>query len=134
MSDISLITNEGAIDLSRPTQADLSALQYHNVKHSTAELVVACGLNEAPLGILQNAPTGSATAEATAVVRIQGVSKLKIAEAVAFGDRLTSTAASKGEVVDAADEEICARTLTSGDTDDLVAVQLMFGKSHSSDA
>lgn len=133
MADITLITNEGAIDMSRPTEANLDSLQYHFVKHDTSELVVAAGANEAPLGILQNAPDGSST-EQTATVRIQGTSKLSLAETVAFGDRLTSTAASKGEVVDAADEEIGARTLTSGESGDLANVQLMFGKAHSSDA
>lgn len=134
MATRTLITNEGAIDMNYPTNSDLSALQYHFVKIDASEEVVACGANEAPIGILQNDPDGSSD-EKTAVVRVQGTSKLSIAETVAFGDRLTSTAASKGEVVDAADEEIGARALTSGVSGDLIAVQCgPYTKSESSDA
>lgn len=132
MADKTLISNQGSLDWNVTTDADLSALQYHFVRLDTAENLVACGANRA-LGILQNAPNGS-TNEATATVRIQGMSKLSIAETVAVGDRLTSTAASKGEVVDAASEEIGARALTSGESGDLIATQLMFGLSVASDA
>lgn len=132
MADQTTITDQGAIDLSLPTNSDLSSLQYHFVRLDTSEEVVACAAN-APLGILQNAPDGSSS-EATAIVRVQGLSKLSLAETVAFGDRLVSTAASKGEVADAADEEIGARTLSSGESGDLIRVQLMFGKAVSSDA
>jgi len=133
MADITLVTDEGKIDLSRPTNSDLSALQYHFVKLDTSEEVVACGANEKPLGILQNAPDGSST-EKTAVVRIQGVSKLKLNEAVAFGKFLTCTAASKGEVADAAGEEYGAKALTSGDYGDLVAVLICHGEVEATDA
>jgi len=134
MADITLITNEGAIDLSCETQADLSALQYFYVKRSTAELIVACGANEKPLGILQNAPLGTATAPATATVRIQGVSKLVVAETVAFGHFLTCTAASKGEVADAAGEEYGARALTSAEASDQAQVLICFGEVEATDA
>lgn len=132
MSDKTLISNQGVTDWTVTTDADLSALQYHFVKFDTAENLVACGA-AASLGILQNAPDGSSV-EASATVRMQGMSKLSLAETVAFGDRLTSTAASKGEVVDAAGEEIGARALSSGESGDLISVQLMFGKAVSSDA
>ena len=133
MTDITLITDEGKIDLSRPTNSDLSALQYYFVKLDADEEVVACGANEKPLGILQNAPDGSSS-ETIATVRIQGVSKLKLDEAVAFGKYLTSTSASKGEVADAAGEDYGAKALTSGDDGDTIAVQIVFGEVEASDA
>jgi len=134
MADISVTTEAGAIDMSFETQADLSALQYYFVKLNSSELVVACGANEKPLGILQNAPLGTSTAPKIAQVRLGGVSKLKVAEAVAFGNFLTSTSASKGEVCDAAGEEYGAKAITSGDTDDLVSVLFVHGEVEASDA
>ena len=93
----------------------------------TGEKVVACGANEKVLGILQNKPNGS-TNQATARVRILGNSKLSIAETVAFGNYLTSTAASKGEVADAANEELGAKSLTSGESGDLIDALIWHGK------
>jgi len=133
MADLTLMNEAGSIDLTFETASDLSALQYHFVKLNTSEQIVACGANEAPMGILQNAPNGS-SATTLATVRVAGISKLKINETVEFGDRLTSTSGSLGEVVDNAGEEIGARALTSGNQNDLIRVQLMYGKAVSSDA
>ena len=127
MADISLITEAGAIDLSRPCASDLSAKQYYAVKHDTSEKVVIAGANDKALGILQNAPDGSSV-ETSAIVRVGGISKAILAEAVTFGQYLTVTSTGALEVADAANEEIVARALTSGDASDLIAVQLMFGK------
>lgn len=134
MADLTLINESGAIDISLPTQSDLSALQYYYVKLNTSELVVACGLNEKPLGILQDAPSGTSSAPKTATVRIGGMSKLVIAETVAAGNFLTSTAASKGEVADAAGEEYGARALSSGEASDTIAVIICFGEVEATDA
>jgi hypothetical protein len=112
--------------------ADLSALQYHFVKKDSNGKLVACGANEAPLGILQDAPDNST--EKVGTVAIGGLSLLSISETVTFGQRLTSTAASKGEVVDAAGEETGARALNAGVSGDLIQVQLMFGKAQGPDA
>ena len=133
MSDITLVSEDGKIEVSRPTNSNLSALQYHFVRLDTSEEVVACGLNEKPLGILQDAPNGSST-EKVATVRIQGMSKLSIAETVVFGNFLTSTAASKGEVCDAAGEEYGAKALTSGESGDLIAVLIAHGEVEATDA
>lgn len=130
----SITTEEGKIDISLPTDADLSALQYYFVKRDATDgKVVACGANEKPLGILQNAPNG-ATKDAVAQVRISGVSKLKIAETVTFGKFLTSTSASKGEVCDAAGEEYGAKALCDGTSDDLISVLVCHGEVEASDA
>ena len=134
MADLTLINESGAIDISLPTQSDLSALQYYYVKLNTSELVVACGLNEKPLGILQDAPSGTSSAPKTATVRIGGMSKLVIAETVAAGNFLTSTAASKGEVADAAGEEYGARALSSREASDTIAVIICFGEVEATDA
>lgn len=133
MADITLISNEGAIEVSRPTNSDLSALQYYFVKLDTSEEVVACGANEKPFGILQNAPNGS-SAEKIATVRIAGMSKLKISETVVVGNFLTSTSASKGEIADAANEEYGARALTSGENGDTIAVLIAYGEVTATDA
>lgn len=130
----SFYTEAGAVDISLPTAANLSALQYFFVKRdATTGKVVACGANEKPLGILQNAPNGSSK-DAVAHVRISGVSKLKIAETVTFGKFLTATSASKGEVCDAAGEEYGAKALCDGDADDLITVFVCHGEVEASDA
>lgn len=128
MAELLTVSNQGIIEKSLPTQADLSALQYHFVKLDSNGLVVACGANEMPLGILQNVVDGSTT-EATATVRTQGDSYLSIAENVSFGDLITSTAASKGEVADADGEIYGARSLgayTAASQD--AVVQIAFGQ------
>jgi hypothetical protein len=125
MSDLTLSTEEGKIDLSRPTETDLSAKQYFIVKHDAAELVELAGAADKALGILQNAPDGS-TNQATAQVRIQGVSKVKAAAAITFGDYITAD--SSGEAVVAiAGQEYIGVALTSADNNDVFAVQLMKG-------
>jgi len=130
----SFVTNAGAIDISLPSDADLSSLQYRFVKRDATDgKVVACGANEKPLGILQNAPNGS-SADAVAVVRISGVSKLKIAETVTFGKFLTSTSSSTGEVCDAAGEEYGAKALCDGSADDLITVLVCHGEAEATDA
>ena len=131
---MSLAPEVSEFDLTFETQVDLSAKQYHFVKLDTNELLVACGANEKPLGVLQDKPLGSSTTPAIARVRVGGVSKLKIAEAVLFGNFLTSTSASKGEVCDAAGEEFGAKALTSGDADDLIRVVVCFGEVEATDA
>jgi hypothetical protein len=134
MTQFSTITNEGAIDITMPTSTDLSDYQYHFVKLDGDEEVVASGAIEKVIGILQNKPDGSTT-RTDAVVRVQGVSKLKINEAVAMGQYLTSTAEAKGEVVASADEEVGAMALTSGDAqNDLIRVLVNHWRSSSAEA
>lgn len=134
MSDRTLSTEEGKIEMSIECQTDLSAKQYHFVKLDSNNLVVIAGANDKSAGILQNAPNGSAAAPVTAVVRVQGVSKLKVSETVAFGKFLTPTAAGLGEVCDAPGEEFGARAYTSGDANDLAQVLIAHGEVTASDA
>lgn len=63
-------------DLSLPTAVDLSALAYTFVNIDSNGLVVSCTSGQ-PLGILQNAPVGTASKNAIASVRVLGSSKLK---------------------------------------------------------
>lgn len=133
MSDRTLVTEQGAIDMSFPTDSDLSAAQYYVVKLSTAELVELAGANEKALGVLQNAPDGS-TNRAVATVRISGVSKVKAAETLAFGQFLAPTSEGKAEVCDAANEEFFGKSLTSADTNDLALCLLGMGEVTASDA
>lgn len=130
----SFTTEAGAIDISLPTDADLSALQYCYVKRDATDgKVVACGANEKMLGILQNAPNGSSK-DAVAVVRVGGLSKLKVSETVIPGNFLTSTSGSLGEVCDAAGEEYGAVALCDGTANDLITVLIQRGEVEASDA
>ena len=133
MADRSVVPDSAEGLMTYPTTSDLSALRYHFVKLDANELVVACGANEKPLGILENAPDGSSV-KASAAVRISGPSKLKLDEAVAFGNFLTCTAASQGEVADAAGEEYGAKALSSGDDGDIIAVLVTHGEVNAADA
>lgn len=133
MADLTLVPESSEADMSRPTNSDLSALQYYAVKHDASEEVVQATANDKCLGILQNAPDGS-SAEAVAVVRTYGLSKAKLAEAVTFGQFLTPTAAGTLEVCDAANEEYIAIAMTSGDAGDLATVLIQHGEVTASDA
>ena len=132
-ADRTLIPAQSDGDLNFPTVTDLSALQYKFVILNTSNQVVVCGANGKPLGILQNAPDGSSD-QATAIVRLWGASKLKLAEAVLHGNFLTSTAAGLGEVADAANEEFGAVAIGAGDAGDLLAVNIQHGEVTASDA
>jgi hypothetical protein len=123
-------TDQGIIDISAPASGDLSASQFLAVTLDGNNEVAVAGANAKALGILQNKP--SAQGE-TARVRIQGVSKAIVSEPVTLMQKLTSTAAGKLEVTDAAGEELVARALGAYTTDDQAEVQLMFGKSQASD-
>jgi hypothetical protein len=134
MATYTLSPTQSEGDISLPTDADLSALQYHFVKcDATDNKVVACGALEKPLGILQNAPDGSSS-DATACVRVYGISKLKLDEAVVHGNFLVCTATSKGEVADAANEEYGAVAIGSGADGDLLDVLIQRGEVTASDA
>lgn len=130
----SVVTDAGAIDISRVTDADLSALQYHFVKFDATDgKIVACGANEKPAGILQNAPNGSSR-DAAAIVRVAGVSKLKVNETVIPGNFLTSTSGSLAEVCDAAGEEYGAIAMCDGTSNDLITALIARGEVNASDA
>lgn len=132
-SNRTVIPEQADGDLTFPTQADLSAKQYHFVKLNTSGLVVAAGANEKTLGILQNAPNGSSD-EASAIVRCWGASKLKLGEAVIHGNFLTSTSTGTAEVADAANEEFGAIAIGAGDAGDLLACLIMKGEVTATDA
>ena len=90
----------GVLDLTFKAGEALTDKQFHYVKLDANGDVVACGLNEVSIGILQNAPASGKAAR----VRMLGTSKLVMNEACDEGEALTSTAAGRGEVVDLADE------------------------------
>jgi len=132
MSDLQFSQNDG-IDISVPTQTDLSAKQYFFVKLDTSELCVICGANDKTLGVLQNAPDGS-TNETIANVRVAGVTKILAAETLTFGQFLTPTSVGDAEVCDAADEEYGAIALTSAEDGDLCTALIAHGEVTASDA
>lgn len=134
MSDITLVPDVAEGDQTFVCESDLSAKQYHFVKMDTSEKVVICGANDKTIGVLQNKPNGSASAPALAVVRMWGLTKLKISETVAMGKFLTPTADGDAEVCDAANEEFGAKSITSGEDNDLIAALLCSGEVTASDA
>ncbi len=120
------------LDLSFKTAADLSAYQYCFVKLSSATVVAACGANERAIGILQNKPDASGK---EAVVRVLGVSQLKVNEAIAVGKMITSTSGALGEVADAASEWVGAIALEAATAqNDRIAVLLAGFDAYESDA
>lgn len=111
---------------------DLSSKQYHFVKFGAdKETVLGAGANERAIGVLMNAPENGEQAE---VALPGGGAKLKVAESVSLGKMLTSTAASKGEVADAAGEWIGAVAYEDGSSDDIVGVEVTGFQAHASDA
>lgn len=131
MATSSLITEQGAIDVSFPSSGDLSSHQYKAMVLDSSEEVALAGANAKVFGILQNAP--SAQGE-TARLRIQGVSKLIVAEAVTTGKFITSTAAGLGEVCDAANEEYFCVAMGDFATSDHAEVIIARGEVTASDA
>jgi len=120
------------LDLSFKTAADLSAYQYMFVKLSSGTVIAACGANERSVGILQNKPDASGK---EAVVRVAGVSQLKVNEAIAVGKMITSTSGSLGEVADAASEWVGAIALEAATAqNDRIAVLLAGFDAYESDA
>jgi len=118
------ITDEGSIDISVEAVATLATKQYFAVKENGSNQVAICGANEKALGILQNAPA----AGEIAIVRIAGVSKCKLAQAVTMGSLLTPTSDGDAEICDAANENYFARALGTYADNDIAEVQLCFGE------
>ena len=68
---------------------DLSALQYNLVKLNADFNVVAInGVTDYPIGVLDNAPVGTASVPAEASVTCFGVTKVKLGGTVVAGDRV----------------------------------------------
>ncbi len=103
---------------------DLSAYQYHFVSMSAANTVDYSGDAGRSIGILQNAP--KATGD-TAVVMVEGISKLRAYGAVNRLEKLKSSAQTgylaHGEVAATASDWIGAIALETGTaSDDLLTV------------
>ena len=124
------LTEQGVIEITVTAAEDLSAKQYYIVKLNSSGNAALSGLNEKSAGILQNKPASGEPA----IIRIAGMSLLKIAEAVTFGKFLTPTAAGKGEVCDNAGEEFVAKAFGTYAADDLAIVQIVHGEVEGTDA
>lgn len=131
MAQGSILTDMGAIDVSLPAAGDLSTKQFLAMTIDTNGRVTTATANAKVIGILQNKPDAIDT---TARVRVQGISKAIVSETTAFGKFLTPTSAGKLEVVDAADEEFCARALGINAASDEAEVLMAFGEATASDA
>lgn len=129
MSDVTLATEAGAIDISRPTEADLSGAVYTFVKHDSAELVVAAGAGNVALGVLQNKPNGSSD-QAISNVRIGGATLIKAGGAITTGAYLKSDGNGAAVVTAGAGEDFNAVALTSADSGDHFLAILCHGQVH----
>lgn len=75
---------------------DLSAKQYHFVKLSADNTVVACaGVTDVPIGVLQNNPASGQECE----VVIVGITKVIADEALTFGNAVGTSADGQAQVV-----------------------------------
>jgi len=98
------------IDLSFNAGGDLSAQQYRIVKHTASDLAVANATDLNQVGVLQDAP---AAAGRPGVVRVFGVSKVKLGGTVAKGDRLTSDA-NGAAIVAVTGKQVVGIAMTAG--------------------
>ena len=90
LSQFSNPQENDAQDLSLPTAVDLSASQYCFV-YLVSGLIVLAASGSMPIGVLQNAPKGTAANHAAAQVRIFGTSKLKMGAGVSSAKDVAST-------------------------------------------
>lgn len=114
-------------DMAMQAGADLSAKQYHFVKMDTdAGDVVAAGLNDLVLGVLQNAPALGLAAQ---VRTARGVSSKVVAgEEIAAGDMIQSNAAGRAITATGAAQKICGVAVTGAAADgEVIEVILLDG-------
>lgn len=135
MAELNELTNEKVIagqDYAVKTVSDLSALQYTFVKLDTNNLCVAAGAGDAAMGVLQNAPLGTASAPAYASVRVLGVSKLLLGGNVSAGDFLKVTTNGVGLTTVTDRDRYCAVALCDASSGDYALVVVQAGNvSHS---
>jgi len=118
-------TENKVLDVSFPAGEDLSNDQYRIVVLDTGAVRRPNATTDIPLGVLQNAP---AAGEA-AVVRLIGVSKIQLGEAVAENEWIKleyvdATDAGKGLDADVALDLAIGRCLAGGSEDDLGEILL----------
>jgi len=119
-------TGEG-IDISLAAAEDLSDYQYcfvHLASDTTVDLMD--GATEFPVGILQNAPESGETA----VVRVTGISKLKMNASISVGSKIKAEYVGaadngKGDAADSDYDNVRAIALTAaGAENDVITVLL----------
>lgn len=118
---------DGGIDRTFLAAEDLSSYQYRFITIASDTTVqLPNGATEYPIGILQNAPVSGEEA----VVRMVGISKLVMNDAVAVGVRLKMEYVStsdngKGDAADTNKDTVRAVTLqAAGAENDVIAVLL----------
>ena len=107
--------------------------EYRFVKFSAAGTVVECTANGKAIGIAQNS-SATSSGDMVEVALSGGGAKLKIAEAVAQSNFLTSTGVGKGEIADAQHEFVGAIAFESGASDDIIGVRVTAFSATQSDA
>ena len=118
-------TQEGNA-ITYPTQTDISALLYKPVL-VVGSLIVAATEGSMPIGILQNAPKGTATQPDSALVAVDALAIVKVDGTVTGGDFLK--VGSGGDVVKADEDgdNYFAQVLDDAEDGDEVAVQIIKG-------
>jgi len=105
-----------------PAAADLSANQFQAVKvvsSSGTKVNIPSASGDDIIGILQNAPESNEAAE----VMVTGVSKAKLGDTVAIGDKLQIDAS--GRLVPVGAGQVVARSLAVGAVNEIVSVLLL---------
>ena len=110
-----------------PTITDLSAYQYKFVKVDTDNLLVACGAGEEAIGILQDAPVGTATALKDGTVRLFGQSRLVLGGTVTGGQCVKSDGSALGVAATADHDKFAAVAKSGGVANDLIVVTVERG-------
>jgi hypothetical protein len=120
-----MATENRVLDVSFEAAEDLSSNQYRIVVLASGKVRRPDGGTEVPLGVLQNAPTSGQAA----VVRLIGISKVVLGEAVAENEwvkleYVSATDAGKGLDADVALDLAIGRCLVGGAEDELGEVLL----------
>jgi len=104
--------------------ADGVIAQYRSVKFGTdADHVAEGTANSKSRGIAQT--PAAAAGDRVEVALPGGGALLEISETVTGGQRLTSTANGRGEVVDAADEAVLGRAEDDGVSGDVIPIEVL---------
>lgn len=118
-------TQEGNV-ITYPTEIDLSALLYKPVK-VVGSLIVAVAEGEMPIGILQNAPKGTAAQPDSANVAVDALAIIKVDGTVLGGDFLKVGSAGAVVKADADGDNYFAQVLDDAEDGDAVACKIVNG-------
>ncbi len=113
-----------SVPILRPKTAetDLSGNQYYFVKEGTAanSVILCSSAGEKAVGVLMDKPLGAGSPAAVAHLNDGGTAKVLLAEAVTYGDEITTDAAGKGILADTSTHRILGKALMIGAIGDVI--------------